>query len=275
MSQERPPLFDHRAARAARLRARRMPGERFLDQAALEGLIDRLGTVKRRFEHGLWIGEELPSALETFAGRWSLAEFDAREVLRADGGPFDLGLSLYSLQTLNDLPGALIQIRRMLKSDGLFLGALFGGATLAELRESFAYAESETQGGISPRVVPFADVRDLGGLLQRAGFALPVADVERLSVRYANLSKLVEDLRRHGQTNVLSERRKNFLRRDTFDLLQSHYAARHSEGGRLTATFETVYLAGWAPHPDQQKPLKPGSAKSRLSDALGTVERKI
>ncbi len=275
MVQERPPLFDVRAARAARLRARGMPGERFLDQAALDGLIDRLGTVKRRFEHGLWIGEDLPPALAAFAGRWSLAEFNAQEMLAADGGPFDLALSPYSLQAINDLPGALVQIRRMLRPDGLFLGALFGGATLAELRESFAYAESETQGGISPRVAPFADVRDLGGLLQRAGFALPVADVERLSVRYANLSRLVDDLRRHGQTNVLSERRKNFLRRDTLDLLQSHYAARHSEDGKLTATFETIYLAGWAPHPDQQKPLKPGTAESRLSDALGTVERKL
>jgi SAM-dependent methyltransferase len=196
-------------------------------------------------------------------------------MLQRDGGPFDLVLSRYSFQTVNDLPGALVQIRRVLNPDGLFLGALFGGATLTELRESFAYAESETQGGISPRVSPFADVRDLGGLLQRAGFALPVADVERLSVRYANLSRLVEDLRRHGQTNVLWERRKNFLRRDTFDRLQSHYAARHSEDGKLTATFETIYLAGWAPHPDQQKPLKPGSAEHRLSDALGTVERKL
>jgi SAM-dependent methyltransferase len=275
MIQERPPLFDYRAARAARLRAHRMPGERFLDKAALEGLIDRLRTMKRRFAHGLWIGEDLPPALVAFAGQWSLAEFGAREMLQADGGPFDLALSLYSLQAVNDLPGVLIQIRRMLKPDGLFLGALFGGATLAELRESFAYAESETRGGVSPRVAPFADVRDLGGLLQRAGFALPVADVERLSVRYASLSRLVEDLRRHGQTNVLSERRKNFLRRDTFARLKSHYAARHGEDGKLTATFETIYLAGWAPHPDQQKPLKPGSAQSRLSDALGTVERKF
>ena len=275
MAQDRPPLFDHRAAQAARLRARRMAGERFLDQAALEGLIDRLSTVKRRFEHGLWIGEALPSGLAPHAGRWSLAGFDAQDLLATDGGPFDLALSLYSLQTVNDLPGALIQIRRMLKPDGLFLGALFGGATLSELRESFAVAESETMGGISPRVAPFADVRDLGQLLQRAGFALPVSDVERLTVRYGRLSGLVADLRRHGQTNALSERRKHFLRRDTLGRLEAQYAARHGADGKLTATFETIYLAGWAPHPDQQKPLKPGSAKSRLSDALGTVERKL
>lgn len=275
MAQDRPPLFDHRAAQAARSRARRMAGERYLDRAALEGLIDRLSTVKRRFEHGLWIGENLPPSLGPLVERWSQARFDAIDVLGTDGGPFDLTLSLYSLQTVNDLPGALIQIRRMLKPDGLFLGALFGGATLSELRESFAVAESETMGGISPRVAPFADVRDLGQLLQRAGFALPVSDVERLTVRYGRLSGLVSDLRRHGQTNVLSERRKNFLRRDTRERLEAEYSARHGADGKLTTTFETIYLAGWAPHPDQQKPLKPGSAARRLSDALGTVERKL
>jgi hypothetical protein len=167
-----------------------------------------------------------------------------------------------------------VQIRRALKPDGLFLGALLGGATLTELRQSFAQAESETTGGISPRVSPFADVRDLGSLLQRAGFALPVTDIERTAVRYGDFSALVRDLRAHGLTNALSERRKRFLRRDTLAAMLAHYRADHAESGKLNATFEIVYLTGWSPHQSQQQPLKPGSAKTRLAEALGTVERK-
>ncbi len=185
---------------------------------------------------------------------------------------FDLAVSIFSLQAINDLPGALVQIRRALKPDGLFLGALFGGATLTELRQSFAQAESETTGGISPRISPFADVRDLGGLLQRAGFALSVTDVERIAVRYSGFAALVRDLRAHGLTNTLSERRKQFLRRDTLAAMLAHYRAEHAEAGKLNATFEIVYLTGWAPHQSQQQPLKPGSAKARLADALGTIE---
>ena len=275
MTAERPTLFDIRAARAARRRAWRIAGDRFLDDAALEGLCDRLMAVTRRFEHGLWIGEALLPAIRSFAGDWSIADFDAREVLNTDGGPFDLAVSLYSLQAINDLPGALIQIRRALKPDGLFLAALFGGETLRELRESFAVAETEISGGISPRVSPFADVRDMGALLQRGGFALPVADVERLQVRYRDFGALVRDLRAHGQGNALVARRRQFLGRRILNALIAHYSARHAQDGKLNATFETLYLTGWAPHQSQQQPLKPGSAKTRLSDALGTVERKI
>jgi SAM-dependent methyltransferase len=275
MSAQHPRLFDFRAVKAARRRAARIGGERFLEAAGLEGLADRLSPVARRFTHGLWIGEELPGAIRPFAEHWSLSDFDGEEILNAGEPPFDLALSLYTLQSLNDLPGALIQIRRTLKPDGLFLAALFGGATLQELRECFAIAESEIKGGISPRVAPFGDVRDMGSLLQRAGFALPVSDVERLSVRYADLGALVRDLRAHGQTNVLAARPKHFLNRRVFDALRASYAARHGRNGKLTATFETVFLTGWSPHESQQKPLKPGSAKTRLSDALGTVERKV
>jgi SAM-dependent methyltransferase len=275
MASERPPLFDFRASRAAHLRADRLNGDRFLEQAALEGLTDRLTAVTRRFAHGLWIGQLLPPAIEPFAERWSLAEFDEREFLRTRDGPFDLAISLYSLQAINDLPGALIQIHRGLKPDGLFLAALFGGATLHELRQSFAFAESETLGGISPHIAPFADVRDIGALLQRAGFALPVADVERLLVRYGDLASLARDLRAHGQTNALCARRKRFVARRTFDALVAHYSAHHARDGKLDATFETLYLTGWTPHPSQQRPLKPGSAQSRLSEALGTAERKF
>ena len=275
MSGERPVLFDLRAVRAARSRARRIPGERILHQAALEGLIDRLAAVTRKFARGLWIGEALPAILAPIATDWIEADFDESEILAASEGDFDLAVSLYSLQSLNDLPGGLIQIRRALKPDGLFLAAIFGGATLCELRESFILAESETLGGVSPHVAPFADVRDMGTLLQRAGFALPVADVERLEVRYSRFGALIEDLRAHGLTNALAARRKSFLGRRTFANLVAHYAARPGAMGKFSATFETLYLTGWAPHESQQKPLKPGSAKSRLSDALGTIERKL
>jgi SAM-dependent methyltransferase len=275
MPAARPTLFDFHAARAARARAARLAGDRFLDQAALDGLSDRLAAVTRRFGRGLWIGDRLPSAISSFAKEWRIADFDADERLDGGDASFDLAVSLYSLQAINDLPGALVQIRRALKPDGLFLAALFGGATLQELRESFAFAESEISGGISPRVSPFADVRDMGALLQRAGFALPVADVERLRVRYADFFSLVRDLRVHGQGNVLAARRRAFLGKRVLAALLSRYSSAHDEGGKLAATFETLYLTGWAPHESQQKPLKPGSARQRLSDALGTEERKL
>ena len=276
MSANRPALFDFSAAARARARAKRLAGDRFLDRAAAEGLADRLQAVVRTFQTALWIGDAVPPEILPFAQNWICADFDAREVLAApdsfDLGPFDLAVSLFSLQSINDLPGALVQIRRSLKPDGLFLGALLGGATLSELRAAFAQAEIATRGGVSPRVAPFADVRDLGGLLQRGGFALPVADVERLTVRYRDFWSLARDLRAHGLTNILGERSKRFLRRDTLAALLAYYADHHAEEGKLLARFETLYLTGWAPHESQQTPLKPGSAKARLAEALGTDE---
>ena len=273
-NQGRPLLFDFSASLRARRRAARLGGDRFLHRNALEGLADRLQAVTRRFEKGLWIGESLPGEITRFAQSWQTADFDPEEVLAADG-PFDLAISLFSLQEINDLPGALVQIRRLLNPDGLFLAALLGGGSLAELRDAFAQAEIATRGGISPRVAPFADVRDLGGLLQRAGFALPVSDVERLTARYADFSALVRDLRAHGFTNTLAARSKRPLRRDTLQALLAHYAQHHSEAGKLLARFETLYLTGWAPHQSQQQPLKPGSAKTRLAEALGTAEQPL
>jgi SAM-dependent methyltransferase len=269
MTGNRPPLFDFHTAQLRRSRAQ---GDAFLAAAAIEGLADRLATVTRRFTAGLAIGGPVPEPLRRHADMWSEAGFDATEMLGAVPHSADLAISPLSLQAINDLPGALAQIRRALKPDGLFVGALLGGATLRELRDSFAHAESETLGGISPRVSPFADVRDLGGLLQRAGFALPVADVERSQVRYRDFSGLVRDLRAHGQTNVMTERSRKFLRRDTLAALLSHYAREHGEDGKLKATFEIVYLTGWAPDASQQQPLRPSSAKSRLADALGVPE---
>jgi SAM-dependent methyltransferase len=283
MMQTRPPLFDFAASQNAQQRAARLSGDRFLDRAAAEGLADRLAAVLRKFERGLWIGpasggeplkESVAPQIAPFAAQWTCATFDDYEILTADG-PFDLAVSLYSLQAINDLPGALVQLRRVLKPDGLFVGALLGGGTLGELRDAFAHAETATRGGISPRVSPFADVRDLGGLLQRAGFALPVSDVERLTARYGDFFALVRDLRAHGLTNVLSERSRRFLRRDTLAALLAHYTGHHTQDGKLLARFDTLYLTGWAPHASQQQPLKPGSAKSRLAEALGTDEKVI
>jgi SAM-dependent methyltransferase len=266
------PLFDHTAALRAQERARLIRGDAFLFAAAAEGLADRLAAVTRRFEHGLWIGEHIPETLRGFAAHWTLARFDAQERLEAAPGDHDLAVSLYSLQTINDLPGALAQIRRALKPDGLLLAALLGGGTLKELRDAFAQGESLTRGGISPRVSPFADVRDLGALLSRAEFALPVADVERLAVRYGDFFSLARDLRAHGFTNALAERSRTPLRRDTLAAMLAHYAQSHGADGKLLATFETVFLTGWSPHESQQQPLRPGSAKARLAEALGTQE---
>jgi SAM-dependent methyltransferase len=277
MSQDRPPLFDFSAAQRARARARALDGDRFLEKSAAEGLADRLSAVTRRFQRGLWIGEAVPPEIRPFAETWRVADFDGREVLASDGGPasFDLAVSLFSLQWINDLPGALVQIRASLRPDGLFVGALLGGSSLRELRDAFAAAEIATRGGVSPRVSPFADVRDLGSLLQRAGFALPVTDLERLDVRYGEFPGLVRDLRVHGLTNAMGARSRQPLRRDTLAALLAHYAGHHAADGKLLARFETLYLTGWAPHQSQQTPLRPGSAQSRLAQALGTEEHQL
>ncbi|HET7084427.1 MAG TPA: methyltransferase domain-containing protein [Rhizomicrobium sp.] len=271
---ERPLLFDFSAGRRARIRAQRLGGDRFLHANALEGLAERLAAVTRRFEKGLWIGDSVPAEIRPLAQDWQAADFDAGEILAAPGG-FDLAVSLFSLQAINDLPGALVQIRRQLKPDGLFLAALLGGNTLQELRDAFARAEIATSGGVSPRVAPFADVRDLGSLLQRAGFALPVSDVEKLTVRYGDFFALARDLRAHGFTNVMAQRSRRALRRDTLAALLEQYGSHHSENGKLLARFETLYLTGWAPHQSQQQPLAPGSAKTRLAEALGTAEQPL
>ena len=178
------------------------------------------------------------------------------------------------LHTANDLPGALIQLKRALSPDGLMIANLFGGETLIELRDAFTRAESEVSGGVSPRVLPFCDVREAGALLQRAGFALPVADTDRLTVRYDSPVALMHDLRRIGETNALTQRRRIPMRRDLLTKMLEIYADRHADSdGRIHATFEIVTLTGWHPHESQQKPLAPGSATARLADALGTTEQ--
>ena len=265
-----PRIFDRKTYAQRRMRA---TGDPFLAVEAAEGLAERIGAVNRRFARALDLNArpESHAVLAPLADTWTKTSFGAvdEEALPFAPETFDLIVSVLSLHAVNDLPGALVQIRRALKPDGLFLAALFGGETLRELRESFMAGESETTGGISPRISPFADVRDLGGLLQRAGFALPVADVERTTVRYASFGKLVSDLRALGETNALAERRKRPLRKDTLAAAMAHYSANHADSeGRIAATFDVIYLSGWAPHESQQKPLAPGSAKTRLADAL-------
>jgi SAM-dependent methyltransferase len=272
-----PRLFDRRIYAQRRARS----GESFLAREVGENLAERLGAVNRRFTAGLDLSSrpEVFAALAPFSDRWTRTSLGGgglvvdEESLPFAACSFDLVTSALSLHAVNDLPGALAQIRAVLKPDGLLLAALFGGATLSELRAAFTAGESDVTGGASPRVAPMADVRDLGGLLQRAGFALPVADSEKTTVRYRTFATLIEDLRALGETNALAERRKAFLRRDVLAATLAAYADDNADReGRLTATFEVIYLTAWAPHPSQQKPLKPGSAAQRLADALHTEE---
>jgi SAM-dependent methyltransferase len=283
-------LFDTALARHRLLRARRLGYPGFLLDRLAEDLDDRLGAVLRDFPSVLDLATPTKAAARVLAARFPKARHarlagvpepgDALivgdpELLPLAAGSIDLAVSLLALQAVNDLPGTLIQLRRALRPDGLFLGCLLGGATLTELRQSFAQAESEVEGGISPRVAPFAAVREVGALLQRAGFALPVADTDVLTVRYADPFGLMRDLRAMGMTNVLTARRRTPLRRATLLRTAEVYAARFSDpDGRVRATFEVLWLSGWVPHESQQKPLRPGSARSRLADALGTVELK-
>lgn len=197
------------------------------------------------------------------------------EVLPFASSSLDLVVSGLALHLVNDLPGVLVQIRRALKPDGLLLAALLGGETLRELREAWLAAEAELAGGVSPRVAPFADVRDMGALLQRAGFALPVVDSETVVVSYETPLALMQELRAMGASNVLSHRRRSPVTRGLLMRVAEVYAERFSKlDGRVTATFEILNLTAWAPDESQPKPLRPGSAKTRLADVLGVTERK-
>jgi SAM-dependent methyltransferase len=298
-----PPLIFDRTLRRARLdrAAPRFATADFLHARAAEDAVERLETILRDFPLAVDLGArgggfaQKLSQSDAAARVGALIEMDLSPAMLKAGRegrtalrlvadeerlPFaeqslNLAVSLLSLHTTNDLVGALIQIRRALKPDGLFLGAFLGGATLTELRQSLLEAEDEVAGGSGPRVFPFADGFDGAGLLQRAGFTLPVSDVDRVTVRYDSPLKLMADLRAMGETNVLLARPRKPLTRAVLARTFEIYAERFgSPDGRLPATFEIISLTGWAAHESQQTALKPGSAKMRLADALGVHEHR-
>ena len=293
---ETPEVFNRRAVRRHRDRAaRRLARHDFLLAEAAARLLDRLDDIKRDFPLALDLGCRTGILAGARGGRGGvrtliqcdLSEQMARAARDGDGGPalvadeealpfadgaFDLILSSLALHWVNDLPGTLVQIRRALKPDGLFLAAMFGGETLKELRGALTEADLATSGGASPRVSPFAQVRDLGQLLQRAGFALPVVDADTVTVAYAEPARLLADLRGMGEANAVALRRRSFSRRQVFAQAHENYrraaGADAADGGRVPATFQIVYLTAWAPHDSQPKPLRPGSATASLAAAL-------
>jgi len=285
-----PRVFDRTLLRRRRRRAQALGAATFLIDRTAADLAERLSAVLRRFARAADLAsptdavrralgglvdtliavDAAPEHVHTHAGPRVVAD---EEALPFADASLDLVVSALALQSVDDLPGTLVQVRRALEPDGYFLAALLGGETLTELRQSFAAAEADLEGGVSPRVAPFIDARDGGALLQRAGFALPVTDVDRVTVRYGSAFGLMADLRRMGATNPLVERRRTPLRRATLMRMAEIYAARFADAdGRVRASFDIVWLSGWAPHPSQQQPLKPGSAQMRLADALGTRE---
>jgi len=284
------PIFDLELATARKLRAQRMAaaGADFLMRRAADDLAERLGAVGRRFGNAVALHCGTPAAREVLAasgkvGATERVEADAALLAGEDGRvappetvPFepeslDLAVSLYGLHEVNDVPGMLVQIRRALRPDGLFLGCMAGAGTLAELREALLAAETELTGGASPRVAPLADVRDVGGLLQRARFALPVADHETVTVRYDSMFALMRDLRAMGATSSLVARSRRPTPRRLFLRAAEIYAERFSDpDGRVRATFSTIWMSGWAPHASQQKPARPGSATVSLAKVLGS-----
>lgn len=292
-----PAPFDRHAVRAHRARAAaEFDAHDFLFREVAARFAERLDDINRRFARALDLGCHDGALAEALAARPGTesatacelapamaARAQARlgagarvvacdeEALPFADGAFDLIASNLGLHWVNDLPGTLVQARRCLAPDGLFIAAMMGTGTLAELRAALLEAEIETEGGASPRVSPFADVRDAGDLLARAGFALPVADADTIRVSFESPLHLMHDLRGMGETGAVAERRKAFSRRETITAAAARYP--RDADGRIGATFEIVWLAGWAPGPGQQKPLRPGSAAARLADELGGVER--
>ena len=292
MTDESNQIFDRQLVRARRRRYG-PDAPSFLSDFAVQELTGRLAEVNRSFEKicALNAVPGLAHALKSAGHTGSIVTMDsAHGLLRPEDELSFVGdeeflplkpqslpciLSILSLQLVNDLPGCLIQIRRSLREDGLFLGALMGAGSFGELRQVFIQAEAELSAGVAPRVAPLPDVRDLGSLLQRAGFALPVVDSDKITVRYSDFTSLMKDIRSLGWANPLTQRTRNFLRRDVLlragELYHDQFA---DPDGRIRSTFEVVWLTGWSPHESQQKPLPPGSAKHRLADALGTSEHR-
>lgn len=287
-------VFDRALLRKRRERAARgWDRAAFLKREIAGRLVDRLDDIKHRFPLALDLGTHGDEVAAALAGRSAVGDlvradlalgFARRsngmavvadeEFLPFTSATFDLVLSAMALHWINDLPGTLIQINRILKPDGLLLAAMLGGATLWQLRQALAAAESEVEGGLSPRVSPFADLRDAAGLLQRAGFALPVADSETIDVEYDNALSLMRDLTAMGESNLAVERRGGFMRRSTLFRAAEIYGERFAaSSGRVLASFEVLYLHGWRPHPSQPQAMKPATATHRLADALGGTEQ--
>ena len=287
-------VFDRRLVRRHRERAAgRLARHDFLFREVAERLVDRLADTRRRFPLALELGRRGPALGKLVLGQSGierLIALDATPGVAAEGAAvavvgeeealpfaeasFDLVLSSLALHWVNDLPGALVQICRALKPDGLFLAALLGGETLHELRAALLEAELEIEGGAGPRVSPMADLRDAGGLLQRAGLALPVVDRDSITVTYPDALALMRELRGMGETNAVAALRRGFSRRATLLRAAAIYEERFARpDGRIPATFEVIYLTGWAPHASQQQALKPGSARARLAAALDSIEQ--
>lgn len=268
---EMPKLTDRAALTRNRARALRDPAL-FLHETAAEEFQDRLSVVNRTFT--------APAVVTGFPQFWAQIFPDAKivadtDLLDLEQGAHDLVIHALSLHWASDPVGQMIQARRALKPDGLFLAAMFGGQTLNELRSALAEAESRVTGGLSPRVAPMAEIRDLGGLLQRAGLALPVADSVPLTVSYQSALHLMRDLRAMGETNALDARLRHPTRRSVLTTASQIYADSFGADGRIPATFDMIFLLGWSPDDSQPKPLRPGSASARLADALGTTEIKL
>lgn len=279
-------VFNRRVVHRHRERALATFGEHdFLFREVADRLLERLDDVTRSFpkalDHGAR-GDLIPEmigkrgGIETLIRCGSTLMETGENTVRADDelppfadGAFDLVISNLCLHWINDLPGTLSQIRRILKPDGLMIGAMFGGETLKELRTALNEAEISVEGGLSPRVSPFADIRDIGSLMQRAGFALPVVDAETIAVSYGDPFKLLKDLRGMGETNAVMERRLNFTRRETLMQAMAIYRDKFGDSdGRVPATFQVLFLSGWAPAPTQQQPMKPGSGETSLTDVF-------
>jgi len=285
-------LFDRRAWRRHRERAARQGVVDFLHVETAGRLLDRLDHVRRPFRTILDLGVHCGALSRGLVSRPAVERVIAvdpavaflsrdhlpavcadPELLPFSDNCFDLAISTLALHWVADLPGTLIQLRRTLKPDGLLLAAMLGGATLAELRTALFEAELAEEGGVSARVSPTAEVADAAALLQRAGFAMPVADLDTIIVTYPDMLALMRDLRGMGETNALSLRRHSVLRRATLARAAAIYRERYGLGdGRIPATFEILFLTGWVPDAAQPKPLRPGSARHRLADALSAVE---
>ncbi|MEM9146287.1 MAG: methyltransferase domain-containing protein [Pseudomonadota bacterium] len=300
MNDRPPPLFETNRLGARRDRAMRrgfLEGADFLWARAAEALAERLDDTPRRFPRIAVLGTGAGHATAALGARAAAADLtlvdpsaamleragaaapdagrlhDPCEVLPLAEGSVDLALSLFLLHWQNDPIGHLVQLRRALAPDGLMLGCLLGGGTLAALRDAFVVAEAEALGGVRPHVAPMADLRALGAALQRAGFAMPVADVETVTVRYGDVLALMRDLRAMGETSLLAGRSRAPLRRAVLAQAAAQYASRCGSGdGGVEARFDLMFLSGWAPGPDQPQAKRPGSAKARLADALGTLE---